>query len=1656
MASQEWITGSNLGTSVEETSINYRIEYRRSTDTNRKTLDPILLSSNVPSSVSLVLGDNNTIIVNGLLPKVDKNTEYYFTYRLKEVEISNPSNVTNISDRYFVFTSLNEAVSWDTTETTTLQTSNNEIFEMNLKDYLVHANGNETFRKVSGELPDGVNFNENGSILGYVETDITDVTNYNFVIRAYSNGTPIENLQDKEFIISVDPEILEQKPTWTTEPELGNINKNESIGPLETRKIKLTAMNLTGNDGILRFELASNDDSNVTGDSSITGLPPGIELASDGQLVGTCTTTQVKDWYFGAYAVKYIIEEDNTIYSDFKKFVLTTNRGSAEHEINWTDPTKTYTLGTFVIGEELSLQLPLATAADGSIIKYSFSGTTYPKGIELSDDGLINGKLDLQDSGAYDFEVMAKTNFTYVTRKFRMNLKEGLSESALKLYLRINLEYKDEFTDIKDQLNPNTLYNNDIDTYNVSNFPKIDVATLKCYDREVLASMMNFGNPEIVRFGLTKSLPYSHIDSNGNLTANYEVFYKSIDENTYQWEEIDNGNYDFQSKLDQLEATGEVDKDTKLDFNKTVYNTSVKCCLFLGQVDTYSKLLACNTTELKSGYFAKVLKDETHNGEMSYYEYVNIDGTPMWAYCGNELPQEMETKVTTTPDDSYQVFNFKNVREALSQHIYVYSKEGTFFYDEGNQQIVTPTEEIDGVKKLYRDGKKYFISNEDGTDEVEVKYESHIVSDSSGHIYTNILFKPTFSSPNFMIYENGGEIYHVNQIVNPWCYDFSKNDIRIDTVPSGAEMVMPNIKTSDVNILLGGSPYVTFLDTSIEPLPMWKRKQAEIWKPYTTYKAKEIIIYDSIYYRVKQQFTTGNEFIYDTNLLETISGDVIDTELPKNFFPTLDLGYYQSGTNRRYLKDLNAAEKTGEFWYRKDFLFWELIAEPVYDTSIDTFGIPFYSTQNRLEYVNATRKKTRTFEIICNTPNAEVSIVVTEPDGTIIRTPTDIKPMGNRWKVEFLSGSHITWNVSAGSNYYEESGDYIIVSDEKHVIDLKKKCVVTVYPIPEDAKVTLIADGYEQGTFKETIFKPITVVNVDGLIDNNTYYINYENPTRVYDDGTKVYNEIYDSELVRQYYDSSLFYRCVYVNDSSVERPYYIDIPGIVTLTINPIPADATVTLTADGYTQVGNKIRVATGTRVAYKIEKEGYLPQTGSSIISENRTLNTELQSRYATLTIEPTPSNATVTLECEDYEQVDNSITVEKNKTVTYTVEKDGYVSTTSYKVVTKDETIPVTIVPYISIEIIPNPDDAVVTYNVPGYTQDDNKIIVPQGTLVPYTVSKEDYLSISDSIVALEDTVLNIDLTEFVLITIVPNPMSSTVVLSAPPYVAQGNSIKVPPDTLVSYTVSKDLYYTKTSATTATEDKIVEVTLEKYPTLTVYPIPDDSDVELTADGYTQVGNTITVPKDTVVRYRVSKDNYSTYTNTYTVTKNEDLEVRIYPHVTLTVYPNPEDATVELIAEGFEQVGNTIYVPHGTEVKYNVYRYGYLPVNDKITVNDDTDLPVSLNKQQFTYTIIPTPSESTVTLRAEGYAQVDNSITVPYETEIEWSVELEHQDVLKPQRGVLAIEENVTREIELKEAYEVNLDGYEYDIDNYHAVLTQYIGNEENIIVPHIDEE
>ena len=69
------------------------------------------------------------------------------------------------------------------------------------------------------------------------------------------------------------------------------------------------------------------------------------------------------------------------------------------------------------------------------------------------------------------------------------------------------------------------------------------------------------------------------------------------------------------------------------------------------------------------------------------------------------------------------------------------------------------------------------------------------------------------------------------------------------------------------------------------------------------------------------------------------------------------------------------------------------------------------------------------------------------------------------------------------------------------------------------------------------------------------------------------------------------------------------DTPTMYTFTINPTPTNATVTLTADGYTQSGNSITVPANTNVAWKVSASGYTQQTGTHTVTKTESKSVTL---------------------------------------------------------------------------------------------------------------------------------------------------------------------------------------------------------------------------------------------------------------------------------------------------------------------------------------------------------------------------------------------------------------------------------------------------------------
>lgn len=100
--------------------------------------------------------------------------------------------------------------------------------------------------------------------------------------------------------------------------------------------------------------------------------------------------------------------------------------------------------------------------------------------------------------------------------------------------------------------------------------------------------------------------------------------------------------------------------------------------------------------------------------------------------------------------------------------------------------------------------------------------------------------------------------------------------------------------------------------------------------------------------------------------------------------------------------------------------------------------------------------------------------------------------------------------------------------------------------------------------------------------------------------------------------------------------------------------------------------------------------------------------------------------------------------------------------------------------------------------------------------------------------------------------------------------------------------------------------------------------------------------------------------------------------------------EDVTVTLTAAGYTQVGNYIDVPVGTNVAWSASGATYNTQSGNITVVGDTEKKVTLSALPMrTYTIVPVPADSTVTMTSGSFSSNTGTISVPEGSTVSWAV-------------------------------------------------------------------
>ena len=283
--------------------------------------------------------------------------------------------------------------------------NNNEIIEKTYfqKQFkLKNPEGNEVFKKVAGELPEGIVLSETGLLYGVAEEDREKP--FYFRIGVYRNDELL--IETSELFIKVKDISELNKPLWITDAGiLDYINYGIE------KDLQVIAYDFSGHD--VYYELISKD------------LPAGIEWRTieeysreydddvsekTGKFYGKCKTKVTNNEWFITLK-PYIIIDDNKIYGDERTFNIVTNAVEDNDLIKW----ETDELEPVKIGYSYRIFIK---ATSSSRIIFELASGELPKGLTLNKNGEISGTVDYQELKDYEFYIKA-----YTSKAFSVKLK---------------------------------------------------------------------------------------------------------------------------------------------------------------------------------------------------------------------------------------------------------------------------------------------------------------------------------------------------------------------------------------------------------------------------------------------------------------------------------------------------------------------------------------------------------------------------------------------------------------------------------------------------------------------------------------------------------------------------------------------------------------------------------------------------------------------------------------------------------------------------------------------------------------------------------------------------------------------------------------------------------------------------------------------------------------------------------------------------------------------------------------------------------------------------------------------------------------------------------------------------------------------------------
>lgn len=1033
----EWILPNqgNILSDIEGTTIEpIKIEINGS-----ENYEITKISGNFPKGISLIK-ENDGYYLEGILDLVSESTEYYFTLQAKDLDTE------EYIQRWFSIGVITKITYWDGSNPNNIEILEKTYFQQQFK--LINPEGNEIFKKIGGELPNGLTLSETGLLYGVAEEDREE--EYKFIIGIYRDNKEI----DKSEVISLKIKDLSEntKPIWLTdEGILGYIDYGIK------KDLQVIAYDFSGND--IYYELVSGYENN---------LPAGIywteESETTGKLYGICNTKIISDEW-NITIRPYIKINNSKIYGDIRTFNIVTNAIEKDDLIEWItneiDPVK--------IGYTYNFYLK---AKAKNTISYELVSGELPNGLFLNKKGNIYGVVNYQDIKDYTFTVRAYTSVAFEQKTFTISVEKGLCENALNTYLYINKEYLESYDEMLLPFDISSAYNSYNPIYKIPFSPKINIATINGWDNILLKyKFEQFNTPIdiIMKETKKKSMEYYdfiyknfnevnkksqvwdlklHTDDETIMTTRFGEEFRPgyIREDVYGVPvihyytigDVEVANTDDPASMEKIEqvtneegtkyyyiTTDESGKEIKELLKDPVYTPTKECYNYAEFGQPYVNLR--NGEEETKTYITKVSKGRYYEidslrmvniNEPVYIRKNEISDTTFFKYILKDN-EEIEVKsllldgyASYDPSgnnknqywinpNSYDKINFDNtksnyyyfgsptttfkttsieaIRNIFTEEFYVDQIEDKVWYKVGNQEIIyknAETKELETFEenhytiKYDKELDLYYIDDKGGVIYIDVyakmndntmkkvfakigneykeikqkiiKYEGDIIyiyytvyPKNSDIPLTNALIELEWDDSIKLTCEKNDDIYEwflIKQVENPYVYYADKNT----SYGYDKDIILPNIIEDNIT-----DGKVKFLDLNeeINYLPEYMIDlKYDFWKSFTDYKIDDKVIHGEYIYKCIFNHTSEEEF--NENYWEQESN-------AKKYTPTIPLFFAKPNSHNAVLKNMNAYEKEGNYWYGRKFLFYEVHFEPKFKKNIDIFTIDFYNSINK-------------------------------------------------------------------------------------------------------------------------------------------------------------------------------------------------------------------------------------------------------------------------------------------------------------------------------------------------------------------------------------------------------------------------------------------------------------------------------------------------------------------------------------------------------------------------------------------------------------------------------------------------------------------------------------------------------------------------------------